>query len=477
MPRINKISTFALTLLITGAIDSIRNLPASALFGSTLIFFFIFAAIFFLLPTALVSAELAANVDEGGIYQWTRLAFGERLGFLAVWLQWINNIFWFPTILSFIAGTAAYLINPQLAQNQYYLVGIILVVFWTLTIINLKGIHVSAKFSGFCAVAGLIIPMIIIITLLITWLILGKPLQIHLTSETIFPHWKHKENWIALTAIMLGFAGMELATVHIKEVHKPQRTFPKALAFSTLIILTTMMLGSLAIAFVLPYDKINLVNGTIQTFAYFLEVYHLSWLTPILTLLLVVGSLGGISSWVISPIKGLGQAAKHGFLPPFFHKHNQHGVAQNLLITQAVLVSIVCMAFLFLPSINGSYWLLTSLTTQLYMLMYVLMFLAALRLRNQLSTAKDAFKIPGGKIGTWLICLLGLTGCLITLFVGFIPPSNLDIGSNFYYEILFCSGMAIMIIPIGFFYWYQHHQTAKNFLLNQKELACSNKHL
>lgn len=475
MSRINKLSTVALTLLITGAIDSIRNLPASALYGSTIVFFFIFSAVAFLLPTALVSAELAANVDEGGIYQWSRLAFGERIGFLAVWLQWINNIFWFPTILSFIAGTAAYLFDPALAQNKYYLVGVILAVFWLLTFINLKGIHLSSRFTSFCAITGLIIPMGMIILLLISWLILGKPLQIHLSPATILPEWQHIDSWVALTAIMLGFAGMELATVHIKEVHKPQRTFPKALAFSTMIILATMMLGSLAIAFVLPHDKINLVNGTIQTFAYFLEAYHLTWLTPVLTLLLVIGSLGGIISWVISPIKGLAQAAQHGFLPPFFQKHNRHHVPQNLLITQAVLVSIFCLAFLFLPSINGSYWLLTALTTQLYMLMYVLMFLSALRLRHKMPAHRETFRIPGGKIGTSLVCLLGLAGCSITLFVGFIPPSNLNIGSPLSYEILFCSGMITMILPIGFFYWYQSIKSTtlspSNALLQANENA------
>jgi amino acid transporter len=461
MNQVNKLRTLALTLLITGAIDSIRNLPASALFGSSLIFFFIFAAIMFLLPTALVSAELAANVDEGGIYQWARLAFGERIGFLAVWLQWVNNIFWFPTILSFIAGTAAYLINPELAQNKYYLVAVILSIFWALTLINLKGVRASSKFTSFCAITGLIIPMVLIITLFISWLILGKPVQIHLNAVSIFPDFQHTDNWIALTAIMLGFAGMELATVHIKDVHQPQRTFPRALAFSTIIILATMMLGSLAIAFVLPYDKINLVNGTIQTFAYFLEAYHLTWLTPVLTSLLVIGSLGGIISWVISPIKGLAQAANHGFLPPFFNKQNTHGVPQNLLLTQAVLVSIVCMAFLFLPSINGSYWILTALTTQLYMLMYVLMFVSALCLRNKMQENNGAFHIPGGKIGTRIVCSLGLIGCFITLLVGFIPPAHFNIGSNAYYETLFCSGMFAMILPILFFYWYQQRNTKK----------------
>lgn len=455
MKQMNKLHTIALTLLITGAIDSIRNLPASALFGSTLIFFFIFAAIVFLIPTALVSAELTANVNEGGIYQWGRLAFGERIGFLAVWLQWINNLVWFPTILSFIAGTAAYLIDPALAQNKYYMVGMILTLFWLLTLVNLRGVHVSAKFTSFCAIIGLIIPVILIITLLIVWLIMGKPLQIQLTPTSIFPSWQHTENWTALTAVMLGFAGMELASVHIKDVHKPQTTFPKALALSGIIILATMMLGSLAIACVLPYEQINLVNGTIQTFDYFLSSYHLHWLVPVLTVLLVVGSLGGVISWVISPIKGLNQAAEHGFLPSFFEQKNQHGVPHNLLISQAVLVSFVCLAFLFMPTINASYWLLTSLTTQLYMLMYVILFFSGLRLRNKMNYTSKTFIIPGKKFGSQLICALGLIGCAITLFVGFIPPQHVDVGSSFRYEVLFCSGIAVMILPILFFYWYQ----------------------
>lgn len=465
--KFNKLNTFALTLFITGAIDSIRNLPAAALFGSTLIFFFIFAAIIFLIPTALVSAELAANANTGGIYHWVRIAFGERVGFLAVWLQWVANIIWFPTILSFIAGTAAYLIEPSLAQNKVYLVSVILSVFWLLTIISLKGIRFSAKFTSFCAIMGLIIPMSLIITLLVIWIIIGKPLQIHLTSTNILPEWHQWSSWTALTAIMLSFAGMELATVHISDVQEPRKTFPKALALATVIILITMILGSLAIAFVLPYQQINLVNGTIETFAYFLSAFHLQWFLPILTFFLVIGSLGGIISWVVSPVKGLSQAAEQGFLPPFFERKNQYGVSQNLLITQAVLVSCVCFAFLFFPSVNGSYWLLTSLSTQLYILMYVLMFLSAIQLRSKIQYKEQTFTIPGKKFGFWGVCLVGLIGCLITLFVGFIPPHNINIGSNLYYELLFCTGMTVMITPIIFFYCYQAKYD-KKLLMNLK---------
>lgn len=459
MTNLKKISTLALTLLITGSIDSIRNLPATALFGTTLVFFFVFAAIFFLIPTALISAELTANIGEGGVYQWTRRAFGEKVAFMAIWLQWINVVVWLPTMLSFIAGTATYLINPEFAQNKYYLIGMILAIFWSITFINLKSIQISSRFASICTMAGLIIPMTLIITLLGIWVFNGYPLQLHFTASNMLPNISHMDNWIALTAIMLGFAGMELATVHIKDVENPRQTFPRALAYSAVIILITMILGSLAIALVLPADKINLLNGTIQTFTYFLSAYHMAWLIPVLTLLLVVGSLGGIVNWVSSPVKGLYQAAKNGYLPPWFAIENSNGIPQNLLITQAVLVSIASCLFLLLPSVNGSYWLLTALSTQVYMFVYVFIFISALKLRSMANYNHSTFTIPGQKYGTILACVMGLIGCAITIFVGFIPPSNINIGSSLYYEMIFCGGMLAMILPVFACYWYKENSS------------------
>jgi amino acid transporter len=453
---ITRLNTFALVLLITGAIDSIRNLPATALFGSALIFFFIFSAVVFLIPAALVSAELSSmSTERGGIYHWVKLAFGEKIGFLAIWLQWINTMVWFPTILSFIAATAAYLINPELAQNKIYLVSIILITFWSLTLVNLKGVHISAKFANTCAFIGMVIPMLLIVALAIAWIILGKPLQIHLTAETLIPSFKHTDNWISLTAIMAAFLGMELATVHIREVNNPQKTFPKALFVSVIFILTTMILGALAIAFILPQEKISLTNGVMQAFKNFFDVYHISWVTPIIAIMILLGSLGGMISWIISPARGLLQAAQSGYLPKFLSKENQHHVAGNLLITQAILVSVVCLAFLLMPSVNSSYWLLTALSTQLYILMYVLMFLAAAYLRYKHADKPRTFSIPGGSFGLYLTCLLGLIGCGITLTVGFFPPDGINVGSTLHYETIFTTGMIAMILPALFFYYYK----------------------
>jgi len=460
LPKKAGLTTIPLTLLITGAIDSIRNLPTTALFGSALIFFFIFSALVFLIPSALVSAELsAASKDhKNGIYYWLSSALGSHFGLLGAWLQWINTMVWFPTILSFLVATATYFINPELAQNKGFLATMILAFYWLLTWINLKGFHTSAKFANTCTLIGMIMPFILIIGLAMIWVVLGKPIQIQFNAQTLLPSFSHFDNWISLTAITASFLGIELATVHVKEVHEPQTTFPKALALSVLCILVPMILGSLAIAMVLPKDQINLVSGVMQAFTNFLSAYHLNYLVPLITLMILVGSIGNMTSWVISPAKSLLQAAHDGYLPPALTQLNENQVASKLLITQALIVSLVCLAFVLMPSVNGSYWLLTALSTQLYVLMYVLMFIAALVLKFKNQTANKI--IPGGKLGLVLVCLLGFVGCGITLLIGFIPPESLNIGSMLRYELIFSLGLITMISPVSLLYLYKKNQNS-----------------
>jgi len=451
-----KISVIALVLLITGAIDSIRNLPGTALFGSTLIFFFIFSALVFLIPVALVAAELSSTWadEEGGIYSWVHHAYGENVAFFTIWLQWINTLVWYPTILSFIAGALAYLVNPELAQNKYYLIAVILTIFWSLTFIGLSGLRASAHFAGFCAIVGMILPMGFIILLALIWVVKGNPLAIDLSWSKLLPNWKDSQSWVSLTAIMTSFLGMELAAVHVRNVRDPQANFPKAMFFSVLLILTTMIFGSLAIAFVLPKQEINLVDGVMQAFTNFFQAYHLNWLMPILVILLLLGSLGSMVNWIISPAKGLLMAANHNFLPQSFCKLNKHGVASRILISQAVLVTLLCSGFLLFPSVNAIYWLFTDLSTELYILMYVFMFIAAWKLKHKFANLPRPFAIPGGRPGYYFTCLLGLAGCIMTLIVGFIPPVEfMNFGSANHFRLVFSCGIFLMIIPALLLFW------------------------
>lgn len=460
LTRIPKIHLFALVMLITGSIDSIRNLPVSALFGSELVFFFLLGALVFLIPVALVSAELSSTfaAAEGGIYGWVRLAFGDSVAFLAIWLQWINTMVWYPTILSFIAATAAFLVDPELASNKWYLLTVILATFWSLTFINLRGLRTSANFASVCAIMGMLIPMAFIISLAVSWWMGGHPLQIKMDFEHLIPHFSETKSWSSLTAIMTSYLGMELAAVHVNEVDHPRRTFPLALLISVFLIMTTMIMGSLAIAFVLPRDQINLVEGVMQTFQQFLSSYHLSGLLPVVAIMLLIGSLGGMVNWIISPAKGLSLAAHHQFLPASFAQENEHGVPSRVLILQAILVSLFTTSYFLVPSVNTAYWLLTDLSTELYMLMYVLMFLAGLRLRYKFKEVERPFEIPGKIFGMWLACGLGLLGCVCTIIVGFVSPDNLPMNMGWDYSTLFGAGMTALLVPAIGFIAYRNRQ-------------------
>src|SRR5262249_50714432 len=145
------------------------------------------------------------------------------------------------------------------------------------------------------------------------------------------------------------------------------------------------------------------------------DAFGLQALTPVMTLLIVVGSTGTMINWLISPAKGLLHAAEFGFLPPFFTKKNKAGVASNILLAQGVLVTLFCLVFLFEPTINGFYWFLTALSTELYMMMYVLMFCAGLKLHYTYTDRPKTFKIPGNTWGMWTISILGLIGSITTI--------------------------------------------------------------
>jgi amino acid transporter len=457
----NKLTVFSLIMITVVSVDSVRNLPAAALFGSQLVFFYLMSALLFLIPCALISAELSsAWPEQGGIYIWIKKAFGPQLGLLAIWLQWIENVIWYPTILSFVAGSIGYLINPELATNKIFLIIIVLSSFWGCTFVNLKGITTSAKFSTFCTIAGLLLPMGLIIGLGAAWFFSNKPTEISLTLTNMIPNTQDSSTWVALTGIMLSFCGVEIATVHARDVNNPQRAFPKALIFSAIIILVTLIFGSLSLALVVPSQKISLVSGIMQAFDTFVRPYNLSWLLPFLSLTLVIGGLGSVSNWIIAPTKGLLVAAQDGLLPPSLQKENKNAAPSNLLIYQAIIVTCLTMVFLIFSSVNASYWLLTVLAAQLYMFMYILMFTAAIYLRIKYPNQPRPFKVPGGLFGLSVISIAGIIGSTITFIVGYIPPSTIEIGKIRTFEFLLISGFIVMCLPPFISYYFRSRKLA-----------------
>ncbi len=445
------LSIFMLAMINVAAIGTVKNWPVTAEYGFSSIFMLLLAAVVFFLPVSLVAAELATGWPKlGGIYAWVKEAFGHKAGFLAIWLLWVENVIWYPTILSFIAATLAYVIDPALSQNMHYTIAVVLIAFWAMTLVNMLGMRTSGWVSTVGAAGGTFIPGILIIVLGAFWYFGDHPLQITMNWDSLLPNLGDPKALVFFTGVMLSLAGMEMSAIHARDVKDPQRDYPRAIFLSLFFIIGLSVLGVLSVAIVVPQKEIALTAGSMQALTTFLNYYNLPYFIPIIAALITIGALGSLSTWIVGPCKGLLAAAQGGDLPPFMHKTNKGGMPIPLLIIQGILVTVLSLMFVLMPSVNSAFWILVVLTTQVYLIMYVLMFAAAIYLRYKRPEVKRAYKIPGGKVGMWIVAGLGIVSSVFTFILGFSPPDQFSTGSFYFYIFFLILGIIIICLaPFG----------------------------
>lgn len=438
------ISVFTLAMINVAAIGSVKNWPVTAEYGFSSIFYFVLAAIIFFLPISLVAAELATGWPKsGGVFAWVKEAFGHRTGFLAIWVLWIENAIWYPTILSFIAATLAYIFDPGLSNNTVYTLSVILVAFWAATFANLLGMKISGWISTLGVVFGTFIPGGLIIGLGLVWYFTGRPIEIAMTWNSLIPNMGSVEQLVFFTGVLLSLCGMEMSAIHARDVRNPQKDYPKAILLSAILIIGMSILGVLAIASVIPQKQISLVAGSMQAFSYFVKAYNLSWITPYIAVLIAAGAFGSLSTWVIGPTKGLLAAAVDGDLPPYFRAVNKNGMPKRLLIVQAIFVTFLSLIFVFMPTVSSAFWILSAIVAQLYLVMYILLFAAAIKLRYKRPNTQRPYKIPGGKLGIWIVSGVGIISSAFAMIIGFFPPSQIETGSVVFYVLFLILGVII----------------------------------
>lgn len=436
------LSLFSLIMINIIAVDSLRSLPISATYGMSIFFLYGLMAIFFFIPCALVVAELAtAWPNTGGIYVWVREAFGRRWGFFVIFMQWIYNVVWFPTIMAFIASTCLYYVDPALSENPYIICAIVLTLFWVTTLINCFGMRASKILSTLGALVGTLLPMLLITVLGAIWLLQGHPIASSFTNTPLVPDLTQFGSYAFLVAILFGLVGLEMSAAHAEEVKNPKRDYPFALLISVVLILATLICGSVAIAIVVPTSKLSIVTGLIQAYNTFFQQFHLTWMTPVIAACIVLGSLSGVGAWIIGPVKGVFAAANDGCLPAYFSETNKHDVPQNILMLQGGIFTLLSFLFLILPTVSSTYWILSDMTAQLALFVYVGLFASALRLRYKRPEAKRAYSVPLGKAGLWFVCMLAILCCVAVMVLGFFPPTQINIGSKAVYETILIGGM------------------------------------
>jgi len=302
--------------------------------------------------------------------------------------------------------------------------------------------------------------MLLVVLLAAIWLTTGSSSQIDFSLQSLIPHVSDFSHLAFFTAILFSLMGIEMSAVHANEVKDPQRSYPRALTFSALIIISSLIMSSLAIAIVIPQKDLGLVTGLMQAFTKLLEVHHLSLVIPMMALLIIIGGTGSVAAWIVGPTKGLLIAAQDKTLPESFARTNKKGVPVAILIAQAILVTFLSLLFLLMPTVSSSYWILGNMSAQLGLLFYIILFATAIRLRMTKADVPRRFKIPGGLPGVWFVGTVGILTCLSALVIGFVPPAQIDVGSTRNYELILAGGMlAFCIIPIICYQIYHHRRS------------------
>lgn len=449
---------FQLVMIAIISVDSLRNLPIVAQYGLPLVTFFIFAGVAFFFPLAWVSSQLAVRFPQvGGSYLWVEAAFGKTFGYLSIWLQWVYNIIWYPTIFAFISSIIATLIYPPLNNNIWFILITCTSLFWLMTFFHSLGIRISGWISTVSALVGTLLPMMLMIGLTAHWLMSGSPSAITFTMHNLLPNSETYKNLAYFSNFLFSLLGIEVIAMHASNVAHPERIYPRALWISAPLILLSLVLSSLALCISVPPQQIGLMSGIMDVFELFFT-NHFPVGTVLIGWCIVIGGLGIASSWMISLARGLQVAFQATDAPKILQKLNKNGVPVNVLIFQGIIYTMLLSAFLLLPNVNNSYWLLSALTAQFALLYYILLFCAAIKLlRSQTQSSwrqLTSFVIP---------TIAGVT-CVIGILAGFLPPSGIKENSILLYE-FFMIGSLVVFCIIPFFILRNKHTSPNDLEL------------
>ena len=447
-----KMGVFTLVIMNIVAVVSLRGLPAEAEYGVSSAFYYILAALVFLIPVSLVAAELAAMFpyQQGGMFRWIGEAFGDKPGFLGIWLQWIESTIWYPTVLTFGAVSLAFIgmdhvFDAHLAANKYYTIVVVLAIYWLATIISLKGMGWVGKVSKIGGMVGTIIPVALIVVCAAIYLISGGQSQMNWHGNFI-PDFTNFDNIVLAVSIFLFYAGMEMSGVHVREIKNPTVNYPKAVVIGAIATVAIFILGTFALGVIIPAKDINLVQSLLVGFDNYFKAFHMNWFTPVIAVALAFGVLAGVLTWVAGPSKGVFAVGQAGYLPKFFQKTNKNGVQKNILYVQGAIVTVLAFLMVLMPSVQSFYQILSQLTCILYLIAYLLMFAAAIRLRYNMKGAPRPFRL--GKNGNgvmWLISGVGFIGSLTAFIFSFFPPNQISMGSNAIWFTVLIAGTVIFV--------------------------------
>ncbi|EME3574911.1 amino acid permease, partial [Enterococcus faecium] len=430
--KLSLISFFAIT---ASMVMTVYEYPTFATSKMNLVFYLLVGGFLWFIPVALCSAEMATieGWEKGGLYTWVSKTLGRKWGFAAIFFQWFQITVGFITMIYFIVGALSYALNwPDLNTNVWLkLIGTLLI-FWLITISQFGGTKNTVKIAKIGFFVGILATGFLLFALSIIYIVQGNPIKVSFGKDAWIPDFTKINTLVVFVSFILAYAGVESSASHVKDMENPGKDYPMAilmLVISTIILDT---LGGATVAATIPQDQLSLDTGVVQAYSYLIHQFGgEEWIVRIISIVICLGVIAEIATWVIGPSTAMLEAAKNGLLPKQMTKVNKHNVPINIVLIQGIIVSIWAVVLtLGGGGANLSFFVAMALTVCIYLVAYVLLFLSYIKLVRKNDNLKRAYHIPGGKKVKIGVAIIGLFVSIFAFFISFFPPNDIGYGKG-----------------------------------------------
>ena len=456
-----------LVLLNVVAVLSIRWLATSAAAGPSSLVLWVCAALFFFVPQGLAVADLAARFpDEGGIYAWTKRAFGEGHGFLCGWCYWVNNVLYYPSLLLSGAVIATYAFGAGgsgLGERWTYVLPVTLGAMWLAVWLNVVGLNIGKWLQNLGAI-GSYVPGIIIVVLGVVAVVTRPPVNTF-TPATLTPDLSKIPELNLWASIAFAFAGLELSATLGGEIRDPRRMLPRSIFLAAPLIALIYIAGTGAILWMVPQKNVNLVSGLLQGIQSGAQGLGpiVAWAVPFAAAANALGNLGCVGAWLTGCARVAFVVGLDRYVPPAFGRiHPKWGTPYIAILVQAALSTI----FLFISvvgkgtTVERAYLILLDTMILVYFIPYCYMFLTFLVVGLGRRDAGLDQGRPPRRLRTVLVGGTGLTVTVFAMVVAMIPPPGTT--DPWLFELKVAGGAFAFVAAGGLLYWRAVRAAARN---------------
>jgi amino acid transporter len=432
-----------------------RWIAAAGHNGTSSISLWVLAALFFFIPGAFVINELSSRFpQEGGLYAWSKEAFGDFHGFIAGWTYWIYTVFYFPGLLLASASMAAYIIGGRgatLAQDRTFLLTVSLSMLVVAVVLNIIGLNVG-KWLQNAGGVGTYVPLLMLAGIA-ALVCLRHGSATHFTVRNMLPAW----NWDTVnfwSQIAFAFTGLELVSAMSEEVRDPRRTLPRAVFGAGALIALMYIAGTFAILALVPAADLDPQSGVFSAITVGAVTLRLGFLGILAAILVTVGNAGGVGSTVAGIARVPFVVGIDRYLPAAFGKiHPRWKTPWVSILVQAVVSGAILLGSQVNDTTRGAYQFLIDAAIILYFIPFLYMFAAVIKLAGRKDRKENphAVLVPGGRVGVWICGGLGFVVVLGGILLSLVPPG--DSSSKLGFELKLVGGtLASVLLGLGL-YW------------------------